>query len=129
MLFNTLAHYQARISGPIDQVAVNPVALLLAFLSALPLAALVYGVSSLLHQLDHQPTADLARTYARPAAPPEPAIYVEPARNTDGVSSNTRNTAIADKTCKYCGAGQLTQAQLLAHGRARARKGMCEVQR
>lgn len=94
----------------------------LSVLHGLPLAIVAYNVAQLLLH------AEPARyVYARPAAPPEPAIYVEAVSNMDGSRSNTSNTPIADKTCKYCGAGELTQAQLLAHGRARARKGICSA--
>lgn len=67
-------------------------------------------------------------SYSRPAGPQDVPIYVEPASNAEGFKTNTSNTApIADKTCKYCNAPGLTQAGLLAHGRARARKGSCSA--
>ncbi len=64
--------------------------------------------------------------YSRPAEPASVPIYVEPAGNGEGFKSNTSNTpAIADKTCRHCGQSGLTQAELMTHGRARARKGSC----
>lgn len=66
--------------------------------------------------------------YSRPAEPAEVPIYVEQPSNTEGSKSNTSNTpAIADKTCRHCGQSGLTQAELMTHGRARARKGNCSA--
>ena len=65
-------------------------------------------------------------SYSRPAEPAEVPIYVEQPSNTEGSKSNSSNTpAIADKTCRHCGQSGLTQAELMTHGRERARKGSC----
>ena len=119
--------------GQADDMAAYAVGAVLWLVVNLAVPVLVLSLSKLLERLisaavasSPTPAPVPSYVYARPAEPAQVPIYVEPASNSEGARSNTSNTpAVADKVCKYCNVGGLTQAQLLAHGRARSRRGTC----
>ncbi len=72
--------------------------------------------------------------WARPAEPAAVPIYVEPAAQTQGFTTQSAQTPAPertepakDRTCKYCGAAGLSAIEVARHGRARARRGSCSA--
>lgn len=78
-------------------------------------------------QIDMTPLITELRALAAPALIAPRVDYPQPQLvNTDQSASNSVNTnPLADRTCRHCGTGGLTQVDLMAHGRARKKHGAC----
>src|SRR5262245_50911947 len=135
-----LADYAQRVpSGLTNSQAFvarfDGLALGLSLVESLPLAALSYAMATLLHRLAEQETQDtsaitLPNGAVRPAvASAQPVTSVrETVRlvaQSDGVSGQSRQSPIADRTCKHCGVTGLIAIEVARHGRARSVHGHC----
>ncbi|NTW00764.1 MAG: hypothetical protein HGA19_05565 [Oscillochloris sp.] len=54
VIFNTLAHYGAKVEGAYTGTALHPLAFMLSLLASVPLAGLAYAVSVLLHRISDE---------------------------------------------------------------------------
>lgn len=147
VLLNTLADYAHRVPAGLAsweraQQLFDPLALGLSIAESLPLAGLAYAMAELLHRLAEveagEPQAPRPPRVRRrwawlgwrrgPVTSPTPMPAGVHIANTSDepvlqVGSNTSNTEpVRAYACRHCGAGDLTKAEQLAHGRQHARE-------
>lgn len=126
VIFNSLAHYAAKVPQAFEGAPLNMLALVLAVLAAVPLASLAYATSVLLHRLGDEPGEDHQKEHAPAGALPAtirmPQALAYAADADAGIYAHTAAQHASTTACPKCG----TVLSPAAYGAAR-RWGHCKA--
>jgi hypothetical protein len=141
IIFNTLAHYAAKVPGGLEGAPFNTLAGVLALVVSVPLAGLAYAVSVLLHQLseDEAQAAEVGvQAMSAPSARASLPVLTQPttasqlgmptaltAPTADALQPTTKGwNAVDGYRCPRCGA-PISQAMYAASQRWGDKWGGC----